>query len=286
MIYHCVTGHWLARKQGMPTVTTPFRTEQEIELFLELLPQHESTRGKVNYEKLAEAFNSRVIALIKSRTGVTCAATTSSGDKLPFDVYLKTAKYVKEYCCLLKKRMILQKTCAEWVENLKAVRRALREDSFCSWCPAAERGIGRGRPDRPSESQQHQQQESQQQHAVALLPQPGEDGGNTTASSAMAAASAAFDASESHVIRGKKKRAPKHCQTCKKPLTYAPKGYEKAPGSEYHTKFGWCPTSQSFVSKGKCKLCGNIRAEDPQHHEPGGYCARMKAYVSNSKLAI
>lgn len=265
------TGQWLARKQGLPTVTTPFRTEQEIGLFLELLPQHESARGKVNYEGLAQAFNARVTALIKSRPGPTkTAAASSTGDKKPFDVYLKTAKYVKEYCSLLKKRMILQNSCAEWIDKYKSVRRALRDDSFCSWCPAKDQGSGHGRP------AQHEQQ-YEQQAAV----QRGDDGGTVVTGATSVVTE--DDASKRTVVHEKKKRAPKCCQTCKMPLTFAPRGYAKEAGSEYHTRFGWCPTSQKFISRAKCKLCDNIRAEDSQYHKPDGYCERKKGYVSNWK---
>ena len=59
-------------------------------------------------------------------------------------------KYVTYRVLLLrtvKNGGFCKNTCAEWVEKLKAVRRALRENSFGSRHPAEERGTGRdGRP--------------------------------------------------------------------------------------------------------------------------------------------
>lgn len=113
-------GEWLARKQGLPTLTTPFQTEEEAELFLEILPAFENSRGGVDEEALAHEFNRRVMET----------------PALMAKVGLKTTKYVKDFCKKLKQRMLLKKSCTGWLDHLMDVRRAHRDDSYSRWTPA------------------------------------------------------------------------------------------------------------------------------------------------------
>ena len=112
----------------MPVTTSPFRTEQEVQIFRDILPEYERKGGSIDYEGLVKGFNSRVVKLVRQ--------SSKESEQL---VNLKTVKHMKEFCDKLKKRICLQKSCAEWLEYLKSVRRAFRVGSFCSWAPAEDK---------------------------------------------------------------------------------------------------------------------------------------------------
>eukprot|EP00951_Prasinocladus_malaysianus_P017378 scaffold136996_cov18-Prasinocladus_malaysianus.AAC.1 len=268
------SGKWLAQKQGLPTLTTAIRTEDEVALFVKLLPQFESSSGRIDHDGLTTAFNDYVYRCCGSSR--TLSSSTSEKD----NIHLKTSSYIKDYCDTLKKRMILQKSCAGWVDKLKAVRRSLRDDSYCRWTTATDlqRTSPPGQGTRPTTLL-----------AVALSAPPASDGqpsgvpSSLTAASALAATSAADSAPtmlgasagicQPTGTRRPARRAEQKCGACNLP---------RHNNNLHIPKYGWCVLKNTFSNKtGKCALCKRVRVEDLDNHAKDGFCKRMNAYPNN-----
>eukprot|EP00951_Prasinocladus_malaysianus_P038685 scaffold426680_cov31-Prasinocladus_malaysianus.AAC.1 len=228
-------GVWLANRQGLPTLVRPVKSQTEVELFISLLPKFERKSGTIDYDGLTSAFNAEVLSTLHSST------PDASDSEQPG---LKITKFVRDYCDLLKKRMRLQKSCADWVEHLKAVRRALRDDSYASWTAAtgpeqlaAENRLGNH--ERSSEDI------TAEQKATPLATE------HPTPVSAAASSN-------------RKKRAPQKCVLCQQPRQ-----------GDAHTAYGYCHTHEEWLKTSHCKLCDHNRREDASNHLPDGLCKRV-----------
>lgn len=237
MLY-TLLGVWLARHQGLPIITSPFRTEQEVELFRKLLPRFESKQGSVNYEGLARAFNGRAVKLVRK--------SNSEWEQL---VNLKTVKHMKEFCDKLRKRICLAKSCADWLEQLKAVRRSLRDGTFCSWAPAEDMRVRRaGEEPSPSSSPMLETFKSTADSIRSIFTKPEQKA---------------------------RVRQPKTCRGCGQQPIFAPRGASSEDRAKWHTSYGWCPNMQAFVTGGVCPECKKTRADDSENHTANGFCKTM-----------
>ena len=171
-------------------------------------------------------------------------------------VNLKTVKYMKEFCEKLRKRICLAKSCADWVEYLKSVRRALRVGSFCSWAPAEDKRIQTGAERRPTV-------EGEPSHPS---PPPMLE----TLKSAAGSSNRSKPGDEK--IRA---RQPKKCSGCGELPTFAPKGTSSENRAWWHSSHGWCPNKKAFVTGGICPECNKKRADDSENHMANGFCKTM-----------
>lgn len=171
-------------------------------------------------------------------------------------VNLKTVKYMKEYCNKLKKRICLQKSCAEWLEHLKKVRRYLRDGSFCSWAPAINEKASAEPASHPP---------ARSIHIAGTEPA-------TSPSNASSNQRAPKPEKERH-------RQIRKCSGCGEPQANAPRGtHVDEVREKFHSRFGWCPKQHRFVSNATCSCCGKVRNQDMENHEPNGSCRTTQRY--------
>ena len=174
----------------------------------------------------------------------------------------------------MSKRMLLQKSSAEWVHKLRGVRRSLRDSSWCTWTPAEHK-----QPDRPVS-------DAAVEVITAMMTSDATSDGaspdsTSTADAAREAARAEAARSCGGALCGglplKRKRAPKKCQRCLQVVNYAPRSRQitaEERKSQYHSKFGWCPVEQDFSAGSRCGKCGCIRSKDD--HGFDGSCSRSQ----------
>ena len=165
---------------------------------------------------------------------------------------------MKQFCDKLKKRICLQKSCAEWLDNFKSVRRAFRVGSFCSWASAEDKR-------KASEASRAGSSQAAKRHQplLATLEHAGDNGSKA----------------KETMTAPPRKSQPKKCTGCGELATRAPRRTHLAVvTSSWHTKYGWCPKKQLFVTASNCPECGNNRAEDSANHQANGYCLRSNSF--------
>ena len=69
------SSEWLATAQNLPTANARIATEEEVALFMELLPSHLGRSGNSipNWTKFCDAFNKRVMAYLTSGSQQSCS---------------------------------------------------------------------------------------------------------------------------------------------------------------------------------------------------------------------
>ncbi len=87
-------GAWLARKQNLPKNVAPVRSEQEVALFVKLLPEFLNAKT-VNWDKFCTAYNACVLSVCD---GATCGACVSGSTHVcTSTLQLKTPALLKTY---------------------------------------------------------------------------------------------------------------------------------------------------------------------------------------------
>ena len=176
---------------------------------------------------------------------------------------------MKEFCHKLKKRICLHKSCAEWLDHLKAVRRALRDGSFCQWTPATNI---RQQPAQQQRCQQHEAPKRKLPQSIVVAQ------ASKTHKSTNSIDNKDKDANDNNPIKPRQ-RQDRKCKGCGAILETAPRGTTVAEIKErWHTKFGWCPKLQGFVKNSTCSCCGKARSHDIENHLPNGYCCRAERF--------